>query len=338
MGPLRALVAVLRMVAAALAFGWIDALRQLCARLREIVVRICRRRRLPGRLRKTPLSRCVPISDPAYKRPDPLIYDQYYLMSSGLAVTWDNPDIQVLRGGLAVSSQALLPDTDYEVVARIWNGSTEAPVVGLPVMFSYLSFGIGTTSHPIAATVVDLGVKGGPQHPAFASVPWRTPQAAGHFCLQASFTWADDVNPNNNLGQENVQVLTAQSPAAGAFALRNSLRRRASYRFEADAYAPPPRPPCSDRGAPLDLRRYRGRRSPDAIDRRPPGHDRAEHPLPDGWSIAFEPDRPVLEPGQEATIAVTVTPPAGFTGTQAINVHAFDGDGLAGGVTLKIRG
>ena len=26
-----------------------------------------------------------------YKRPDPLIYSQYFLMSKGLAVTWDNP-------------------------------------------------------------------------------------------------------------------------------------------------------------------------------------------------------------------------------------------------------
>jgi hypothetical protein len=335
MSYLRALAAVLRM---APAVGWIDALRQLYARTREIVIRLCRRKRLPGRLRKTPLSRCVPISDPAYKRPDPLIYDQYFLMSAGLAVTWDNPDIQLWRGGVAVSSEALLPDTDYEVVARIWNGSTEAPIVGLPVTFSYLSFGIGTTSHPIASTTVDLGVKGGPQHPAFAVVPWRTPPVAGHYCLQTSFTWTDDVNPNNNLGQENVQVLRAQSPAAGTFLLRNPRPERAGYRFEADVYEPPPTPPCSDREPPQDPRRYRGRRSPDAIDRRPPGHDRADHPLPAEWTIAFEPSRPVLDSGAETTIAVTVTPPDGFTGTQAINVHAFDGDGLAGGVTLKIRG
>ena len=34
-----------------------------------------------------------------YKRPDPMIYSQYYLASKGIAVTWDNPDIQLFDGG-----------------------------------------------------------------------------------------------------------------------------------------------------------------------------------------------------------------------------------------------
>ena len=27
-----------------------------------------------------------------YRRADPMIYSQFYLMEQGLAVTWDNPD------------------------------------------------------------------------------------------------------------------------------------------------------------------------------------------------------------------------------------------------------
>ena len=116
----------------------------------------------------------------AYRKPDPLIYDQYFLMSLGLAVTWDNPDIELRRGDVLVSSSEILPDTDYEIVARIWNGSTDAPIVNLPVYFSYLEFGIGTIAHKIDGgrpTYVDLGVKGGPDCPAFA-------QKAPRFCQQ----------------------------------------------------------------------------------------------------------------------------------------------------------
>src|SRR5260370_37118498 len=48
-----------------------------------------------------------------------------------------------------VSSSLLMPGTTYEVVAQIWNNSIDAPVVGMPVAFSFLEFGVGTTSVPI---------------------------------------------------------------------------------------------------------------------------------------------------------------------------------------------
>ncbi len=41
-----------------------------------------------------------------------MIYDQWYLMSLGIALTWDNPDIQLFKGGVRVSSDSLDPDTD----------------------------------------------------------------------------------------------------------------------------------------------------------------------------------------------------------------------------------
>src|SRR4051794_35343614 len=95
--------------------GNLDELRGLVCALVERCMRRCR---LPNRLdRKTPF-KCVPISDPAYKKPDPLIYAQYYLMEQGLAVTWDNPDITLVEGGVPVPSHSIVPNTDYEVVAR----------------------------------------------------------------------------------------------------------------------------------------------------------------------------------------------------------------------------
>jgi hypothetical protein len=63
---------------------------------------------------------------------------------------------------------------------------------------------------------VSLGVKGTPQGVATAELDWTTPATPGHYCIQVSFSWPDDLNPNNNLGQENTQVVKA--------ALRQRLR------------------------------------------------------------------------------------------------------------------
>jgi hypothetical protein len=71
----------------------------------------------------------------AYRQPDPLIYSQQYLQAQGLAVTWHNPDIHLERAsvpGVEVDSSKLDPDTEYIVVARIWNGSTTAAAVDMP--------------------------------------------------------------------------------------------------------------------------------------------------------------------------------------------------------------
>ena len=118
---------------------------------------------------------CIDLPPVVLKRADPLIYDQYFLMSMGLAVTWDNPDIQLLKGGVPVSASDLQPATDYEVRIRVWNGSYDAPAIGLPVELSFLSFGIGTTSTAVGSDKVDLGPKASATAPAFASTPTSSP-------------------------------------------------------------------------------------------------------------------------------------------------------------------
>src|SRR4051812_25666406 len=180
--------------------------------LLALVARLCRRRPRPA-----------PADDPslrvpswALREPDPMIYSQPYLQQLGYAVTWDNPDIMVERGGVVVDQHALEPDTVYDVVARIWNGSTSGPAADLPVVMSYLAFGIGTTGGPIGATTVDLPVKGAPGCPAFARLPWRTPGVAGHYCVQVRLDWPakHDAEPGNNLGQSNTDVVALNSPHA----------------------------------------------------------------------------------------------------------------------------
>jgi hypothetical protein len=314
----------------------IEALPTLLALGRDLIriLRLwCREMQKPERERRRARSRCVPFNHPSYKRPDPTIYSQTYLIKLGLAVTWDNPDIQLYKGGVSVSSSSLDPDTDYEIVARIWNNSTEAPVVDLPVRFSYLSFGVGTQSHPIDETKVLLGVKGGANHPAFAKVKWHTPSTAGHYCIQAFLDWLDDANPNNNLGQENTDVGQTHSPANFVFALHNSALETLQYHFEVDSYQIPHPRPCDD------VENVEPREAAKEVAKqRYPEHDRANYPLPSGWIVDINPREPELSPDAEQIVNVAVTAPIGFTGRQPININVFNRYGLAGGITLYVEG
>jgi hypothetical protein len=289
-------------------YGWMVALWRL-------VRLLCSRRPRP----KQAPSGCVRIDHPALVRPDPLLYSQRYLMAQGLAVTWDNPDITLFRGGVPVSSADLEPATTYEVRARIWNNSLEAPVVHMPVRLSYLDFGIGTEPIPVTSTAVDVGVKGSANQPAVASMLWTTPATPGHYCLQVLLDPADDLNSSNNLGQENTDVVIAHSPATFSFTLRNTTRQQRRYHFETDAYTIPPLPGCDQQ-----------------TDTTPPieRHRRDRHPVPDGFAVQVNPPTPTLESGATVTVTVTVEPPPGFLGRQAINVNAFHQQGFAGGVTL----
>lgn len=303
-------------------YGWIPAVGDFWAIVRRAFLRWWRQLH---RGRAVSPNRCVPISDPAFVRPDPLIYDQYYLTSLGLAVTWDNPDIQLYLNGSPASSSSLLPGTTYEIVAQVWNNSTDAPVVAMPVVFSYLDFGIGTVSVPIGSTAINLGVKGGPGCPSFAKALWTTPTTPGHYCIQVQLEPFDDTNPNNNLGQENTNVGVAHSPAVFNLTLRNDTPRTNDYSFEVDAYTPGSPDPCGESGSDDKARAARLAR-----------HRRGSQPVPPGWQVKVDPETASLAPGQSIPLTITATPPSGFTGSQTLNVNAFHASGMAGGVTVTV--
>ena len=260
---------------------------------------------------------------PALKKPDPFLYAQYFLMGLGIPVTWDNPDIFIFEGTTPVDPHDLKASTDYTLVARVWNSSTDVPVVDLPVVFSYLSFGMGVASHPIASTTTDLNAKGLPGCPAFASVTWTTPPAAGHYCVQVQLEPPDDSNWLNNLGQRNMDVAHPASPATFAFAVGNhGGRRPRRVRFVVDTYAIAPLPPCDEQ--PADRKRR-------------PELRQTAPPVPDGWTVQLSPSELVLDPGEEKTVHVEITGPVGFTGVMPFNVAAWDDVGLFGGVTLRVE-
>lgn len=106
-----------------------------------------------------PRCRCkgiVNLTSEVYKRADPMLYSQQWLMSQGMSVTWDNPDIQLYLNNTPVSSSLLQRNTEYEVRVRVWNNSYDAPAPGLPVFLSFLGFGAGATSIPVGKRIIDL--------------------------------------------------------------------------------------------------------------------------------------------------------------------------------------
>jgi len=266
----------------------------------------------------------MPIPSWAYRQPDPLLYSQPYLTGLGYAVTWDNPDITIERNGAVVDQHSLLPATDYEIVTRVWNGSTSGPVADLPVRVSYFDMGIGAVAVPVGATTVDLGVKGAPSCPAFARVPWRTPATPGHYCVQSVLEWADDAEPGNNLGQSNTDVKPLNSPrAVFTFPVRNDAAHARDLALTVDAYGIPDLPPCDERPDPAEVRRR---------------HDPAAHPVPEGWTITVDPQGVALRPGASVDVTVDITAPDGFSGRKSFNVNAWHGAACAGGMTLTVEG
>lgn len=299
----------------ALLFGWVPSLIQLLRTIKNLV----RARKKEDQ--EKPIH-CFPVDNPAFVRPDPLLYSQRALIAQGLAVTWDNPDIVLFKGGVPVSSSELETSTTYEVQIRVWNNSLEAPVVHMPVHLSFRTFGVGTEPIPVGETKIDVGVKGSASQPAFAVIPWTTPATAGHHCLQVLLDPADDLDFTNNLGQENTNVAEASSPAEFSFTLRNDTKRTRHYRFELDAYSIPALPECGSPEASPEVNLER--------------HRRASHPVPPGFAISITPDAPTLAPGAQVVVQVSATPPGEFSGRQPINLNCFHEGGFAGGVTLTV--
>src|SRR5215471_1251341 len=273
--------------------------------------------------RRPPRDKCCWDLPGIYKRPDPMIYAQYWLMSQGLAVTWDNPDIRLFdMAGNPASPFDLTPDQDYQVEVQCWNNSYDAGVPLLPVYLSFLTFGIGVTSTPIPPVkTTTLGVKGGIDCPAFVKFIWHTPPVPGHYCLQALLICGDDANPFNNLGQKNVHVGKMMSPATFSFAVQNQAPVRRRFQLEADMYGLPKLGSCNDeprpprKGGRLAESQARWKR---ALETQRYGM----FPVTAAWNLTMSASEFELDPQEVRQIDVTIEPTGGaFAGSQAFNIH-----------------
>jgi hypothetical protein len=312
-------------------YKWVFALINIVKRICDIIVKTCNRSKLSHAEKNSTSTKCSVIDHPAFQKPDPLIYCQKYFLKLGLAVTWDNPDIVFRRNGVIVTENILLPNTDYEIDARIWNNSYDAPVVGLKIDFMYLNFGIsGAALNPIGSKVINLGVKGGVNHPAHAIVNWRTPPVpVGQYSIQVSFKCVDDLNSENNVGINSIDIVAPQSPAIFTFPLRNETQKQQLYAFEIDTYTLPQR--CQ----------YDSKKVPKTNDQKwkviQNIHNKIDYPIPVGWDVKITPERVSLEPDEIKDIQVKITPPDSFKGKQPFNINAKYGNNFnAGGVTLIV--
>jgi hypothetical protein len=292
---------------------------------------------------------CLDLPPSVHLRADPMLYSQSWLMSQGLAVTWDNPDIQIYDMlGIPVAPEGLVPDRDYQVVVRIWNNSYGGPAAGLGVNLSFMHIGFGNTQFPIGVKAANLGVKGSAHCPAFVTFIWHTPAAPGHYCLLALLIWPDDANPNNNLGQKNTLVGVAHSPAQFVFTITNDVTVARRFQLEADIYAIPELPRCSDaippRGHALvaNTGRYAESQARWAATLRTQAYGMFS--VTAEWKVVITPQDFDLAPGKSKDVNVSIDFTSGtFTGSQSFNIHGFATPPhgprkLVGGITLHVQG
>src|SRR5690242_16366654 len=109
MKGLKFVFKVLAEIGKTFAYGWVVNIIQLVKTFSKRIKAFRAFKRLSHAQQEEVSDRCGKFTPPAYHRPDPCIYDQYYLMSLGLAVTWDNPDITIWQGAVQVPENTLLP-------------------------------------------------------------------------------------------------------------------------------------------------------------------------------------------------------------------------------------
>lgn len=197
-----------------------------------------------------------PHPEDVMRRPDPCIYSQTYLASQGVSVTWNNPDIWMAKAAtpsvIEPDSYHLEGDTDYIVSVRCHNASTDL-ALGVKVRLLYRPWSFNSPDLlPVETNA------GGQEAVRFVSIPgmgsaiaqfnWRTPTVpAGeskHFCLQAHLSHPMDINPENNIGQENTNVHSANPGHVTAgevvdvdVPLFNHKRGQMRASFSANSYA-----------------------------------------------------------------------------------------------------
>jgi hypothetical protein len=197
-----------------------------------------------------------PLPEDITRRPDPCIYSQQYLQSQGIAVTWNNPDIWMAKastpGVIEPDSYHLEADTDYIVSVRCHNASTDL-ALGVKVRLLYRPWSFNSPDLlPVQTS------PGGQEVVRFANIAgmgstivlfnWHTPAVTPgetqHFCLQAHLSHPMDINLENNMGQENTNVHSANPGhvAPGEVVevdvpLFNHSKFAKRFGFRADAYA-----------------------------------------------------------------------------------------------------
>lgn len=199
---------------------------------------------------------CPPLPEQVVRRPDPCIYSQAYLQAQGLPVTWDNPDIWLAPAAdptaVEPDSFHLKADTDYIVHVRVHNAATDLALgVQVRMLFRHWSINapdFAPVEHDGSGNEVVRHVDVDPMGVTVTQFRWHTPVVplgeSRHFCLQARLWHPMDVNPDNNVGQENTNVYSANPGHVDPgelveveLPLHNTTRMAQRFRFEPTLYA-----------------------------------------------------------------------------------------------------
>ena len=204
---------------------------------------------------------CPPLPEQVVRRPDPCLYSQSWLTAQGLPVTWDNPDIWLAPAAdpnaVEPDSFHLAADTDYIVSVRVHNAATDL-ALGVQVRMLFREWSINAPDFaPVErdgmGNEVARHVDVDPMGATVTQFRWRTPVVppgeARHYCLQARLSHPMDVNPDNNIGQENTNVYAANPGHVEPgelveveLPLHNATRLAQRFRFAPSLYAIDPAP------------------------------------------------------------------------------------------------
>jgi hypothetical protein len=214
-GPLGAVVALVGLLVLLVVF-----IPSLLLRFWEKLLKFLRTRNFKAdEEEKDPCN--PPFPEPVMRRPDPSIYSQTYLASQGVPVTWNNPDIWMAKAAtpnvIEPDSYHLEADTDYIVSVQAHNASTDL-ALGVKVRLLYrpwsfnspdlLPVDVNANGQEVVRFVNIAGMGS-----AIAQFNWHTPAVPPgeerHYCLQAHLSHPLDVNLENNVGQENTNVHSA---------------------------------------------------------------------------------------------------------------------------------
>lgn len=166
---------------------------------------------------------CVYFPGYLLRKPDPCIYSQFLLMQLQQPVTWDNPDVRILLGGVEQDTYNLTAGTEYDLEITVHNSSRDKPANGTSVHLRWIEFGAGgQTRHSIAMLSANVPIWPGT---VLVVTKWRTPDVPGHYCIEVELSHPDDGNPANNRGWNNTQVHASSSPVERTVRVFNKYPR-----------------------------------------------------------------------------------------------------------------
>lgn len=160
--------------------------------------------------RPYPKDCCIRIPKEIVHDPDPSTYDQQLLFATGVAPTFNSPDIETADLWPVVA----IPN----LTATVRNLSTEASANQTRVDVSWSAWGIGMPRTPLFTSFVDLPRAGFPGSEQILS--WPTPPAliaARVFGLFVGLIHPYDTDPYNNAGEQTIDGFQTSTGRAKSF-------------------------------------------------------------------------------------------------------------------------